>query len=266
MRPLLRIDPPIALRAVAAAIRPAHRMAAALLIALIALAPPLQAQGAREYVVELVLFEHLGAQAPGRGSLWAPAPRAALTLGTDRAKAAGFEPLDASRQLDADVQAMNASGRYRVLEHLLWLQPGLAEGETVSVAVQIGAPVRLYIADGAPDAATGAFLPAALAPRPDRPREITTATLSGTLEVRLGRFLHLHSRLVYTDSDTGRSYRLDESRKMRRNELHYLDNPRFGILTRIRRAEDVLPGADVVVDGPGAQPAEQDVAPGGTDG
>jgi len=220
----------------------------------------LHAQERRDFVVELVIFEHLGAQAPGGGGLWAPAPRSALTLGGERAAQAGIVPVQAPLQLAEDVRAMNASGRYRVLQHLHWIQPGLAEDEAIRLNVQIGAPVELFVAEE--DDAVGAFLPAAAAPRPDRPRAISTATLSGTLKLRLGRFLHLESQLVYTDLEAGRSYRLNESRKMRSTELHYIDNPRFGILTRILRAEDVELDAGSGRSGEGAQPVQEDLPPG----
>ena len=56
--------------------------------------------------------------------------------------------------------------------------------------------------------------------------------------MRLGRFLHMDARLVYTDPETLQSFKLAQSRKMRSGELHYIDNPRFGLLTRITPLED----------------------------
>jgi len=234
------------------------RAIAFLLIAL--LAPSVQAQERRDYVVELVIFEHLGAQAPGGGGYWAPAPRPAVTLGGERAAQAGLVPVEAPLLLADDVRTMNASGRYRVLQHLHWLQPGLAQDEAIALNIQIGPAIELFVADT--DNGIGEFLPAAIAPRPDRPRTISTATLSGTLKVYLGRFLHLESHLVYTDPNAGRSYRLDESRKMRSQELHYIDNPRFGILTRMLRAEDVDMAGRPGADEQGAQPVQADIVPG----
>ncbi len=61
----------------------------------------------------------------------------------------------------------------------------------------------------------------------------------GTLTVTLGRFLHFHALLwrdpTFADfSQPLRPYQLlDESRRMRSAELHYLDHPRFGLLVRI---------------------------------
>ena len=84
----------------------------------------------------------------------------------------------------------------------------------------------------------GRFIPASAAPRPDRTRAVRSSTVSGTLKVRLGRFLHLESQLVFTDEESGESYRLSESRKMRSTELHYVDNPRFGLIARILPIEE----------------------------
>jgi len=78
-----------------------------------------------------------------------------------------------------------------------------------------------------------AFIPATAIPTPQSKRRITSASVFGTIKVRLGRFLHMDTQLVYTDSERLQSYRLSQSRKMRSTELHFIDNPRFGILTRI---------------------------------
>ena len=72
-----------------------------------------------------------------------------------------------------------------------------------------------------------------------------TFAVAEILRVRLGRFLHVESRLVYHDVEEGRSYRLFESRKMRSRELHYIDNPRFGILTRIVPVENTATEAEL---------------------
>lgn len=232
----------LALRRLRARSRQATTLATTLALAAALLcAQAAQAQSAPDYIVELVLFEHLGAQAPGGGGVWYAAPRSAITLGSESAAARGFVPVEGPLTLADDVDAMTSSGRYRVLQHYRWRQPGLAAADAVRIRIALGSPLQLYVGD---DAGGGDFLPASLQPRPGREREVRTATLDGTLKLRLGRFLHLESRLVYTDVDGGRSYRLDESRKMRSRELHYIDNPRIGILTRIVPADEDDAGSD----------------------
>ena len=84
--------------------------------------------------------------------------------------------------------------------------------------------------------------------------------LEGTMDVRAGGYLHFHARLWFQDAEPHpapsdlpamaqakaadavaatspgpRFMLLDESRAMRRGELHYLDHPKFGVLVRIDR-------------------------------
>lgn len=67
--------------------------------------------------------------------------------------------------------------------------------------------------------------------------------LEGTIKITLGRYLHVWTDLVYrqpvssSQYSTGdnsyenvRSYRHQDHRRMRSKELHYIDNPHFGIL------------------------------------
>ncbi len=59
-------------------------------------------------------------------------------------------------------------------------------------------------------------------------------TIEGTLAVTIGRYLHLHARLWQQSAEQpGAYYTLDEHRRMRSGELHYLDHPVFGLLVRI---------------------------------
>ena len=84
--------------------------------------------------------------------------------------------------------------------------------------------------------------------------------LEGTMDVRAGGYLHFHAQLWFQDAEPDpapsdlpamaqaraadavataspgpRFMLLDESRAMRRGELHYLDHPKFGVLVRIDR-------------------------------
>ena len=208
---------------------------------------------AQEYRVEVVLFEHLRASTPGNGNYWVPSPRSAVLLDSERAVAAGFiTDENGERELEDDAARMNASGRYRVLRHMVWQQPGLDNENAIRIRMASGSRIPLWIAGDADTQEQ--FIPASAEPRPGREDEVASFTVDGTLRVRLGRFLHVESRLVYHDVKEGRSYRLFESRKMRSRELHYIDNPRFGILTRIVPVEDseqdaVADSADILEEG-----------------
>lgn len=205
-----------------------------------------------DYVVEVVLFEHRGLPVIGDDRYWVPVPRRSIGLGTPEAAAAGFVPVEGPLSLSDEVERMRTSG-YRVLRHFAWRQPGLDEANAVPIRLNLGERLALWTPPDGGDG--GDFLPAGPSERDDRPLAVTTTTLAGTLRVRLGRFLHLEARLAYDDPATGTGYRLDESRKMRSRELHYLDNPRFGLLTRIVPVE-----ADEAIDATPAAVEEDEEA------
>lgn len=206
------------------------RLRHAFVLAVLAFALQSLPAAAIEYRVEVVIFEHVNGGSAGSRGVWYPAPRRALTLDSSAASSAGFVTYSDAKDLADEAERMAASGRYRVLRHLAWQQPGLDERNARAIRVTLGSQVPLWIGSDNEDAP---FVPASFAPQPGRSAQVSSFTVNGTLRVRLGRFLHLESQLVFTDPEDRRSYRLSESRKMRSRELHYIDNPRFGILTRI---------------------------------
>jgi hypothetical protein len=132
-------------------------------------------------------------------------------------------------KLGAEYRRLRAISAYVPLLHTGWVQPGLAESETV--------PFDL--------GTTGILNP------------------SGTVRVHLSRFLHVTLDLTYradgtasgADGTTGLSevtlaprYRLAATRNVRSGELHYFDHPAFGVLVRV--TPRAAPGA-----APGRQPA-----------
>ena len=114
--------------------------------------------------------------------------------------------------------ALRRSSRYRPLLHVGWRLPGIAR-----------------------DAARWAHI----GPRLGGGRDGTL--VRGAARVSLARYLHLELDLLY-DRPRGEShetlgdavptrFRLRSSRRMRSNELHYIDHPLFGVLVLITRVE-----------------------------
>ena len=65
---------------------------------------------------------------------------------------------------------------------------------------------------------------------------IVTRELQGALRFHLSRYLHVEPLLWYgSDTTEGRRIwvKIDQKRRMRSDELHYLDHPLFGLLVRI---------------------------------
>ncbi|MFK7858853.1 MAG: CsiV family protein [Granulosicoccus sp.] len=193
---------------------------------------------ARDYLIEVVLFETVAGKDLTAGGLYYPRIEESLQLGSENAVAQGFLPLELDLKLSENAAAIAASSRYRLLRHLAWRQPGLADNDAIAVRVALGDTIPMFI----PEDLTPypAFYPGSLSPIPDRSKPISSSIVNGTIKVRLGRFLHMDTRLTFTDEKTSQSFKLAQSRKMRSGELHYIDNPRFGLLTQITPLDDEI--------------------------
>ncbi len=191
----------------------------------------------RNYLIEVVLLENLDeAKNATPGNLYYPRITSAMSLSSDAASSAGFSLVEEGLSLTEEAQKITGSRQFRVLRHFAWRQPGLDAKNAKAIRVNIGSVFDQYIpADLKP---YKHFIPASFQATPDRSRQVRNTTVSGSIKVRLSRFLHVDSHLVYTDVENNTSYRLRQSRKMRSREYHYIDNPRFGLLVRILPIED----------------------------
>lgn len=205
-------------------------------LCLLTLAGVLTSTGAlaqeRNYLIEVIVFENMTeAKNAGSGSLYFPRINSAIGLNSDKAASLGFALLDEAVALEEAAQKIRSSGNYRLLKHFAWRQPGLNAKNAQAIRINLGSTMPIYIPEDLKPYKK--FIPASAQPQPGNTRKITTTTVTGTLKVRLGRFLHMDARLVFTDTENRKSYRLSQSRKMRSGEFHYIDNPRFGLLVKI---------------------------------
>lgn len=66
------------------------------------------------------------------------------------------------------------------------------------------------------------------------------ATLDGSLTLYLSRFLHLVVDLqLDAEEEQPTFFRINENRILRNGEVRYFDHPRFGVIAKVSRAEDV---------------------------
>lgn len=191
---------------------------------------------ARDYLIEVVLFETTGSKTTATQELYFPRIENTLRLGSESAVANGFLPMEQNLKLTENAASIAASGSYRLLRHLSWRQPGLSDSDARAIRISMGNTYPLYIPDSSDDYPE--FIPGSASPSPQNTTQVQSSTLQGTIKIRLGRFLHMDTRLVYTDVASSRSFRMSQSRKMRSGELHFIDNPGFGLLTRITPLED----------------------------
>ncbi len=214
-----------------------------LLIAALAAPPLLVAEETVWYDVEVIIFAQ-----PGRGDIQSEGwpdksgrpdsgDAVRLDAGTVQTVAGRFIPLAAERLTDVR-QRLERNG-YPVIAHTAWRQPGLARERALPVAVE-------------------------------------TDTLAGTLRLTLSRFLHLEARLAYAPEGWGTNfgdgtnttfpwesvvtvYPLNEERRMRSRELHYLDNPVFGVIATVWPYEPPAPVAEPVETPPAAEETPQEI-------
>jgi hypothetical protein len=150
------------------------------------------------YAVEVVVFANPGGYAQS-AEAWRPEPGMPDTSRARPVSAGGgVAPVSPSAyRLSGAWQALRDSPGYRPLRHVAWTQRGTSRSN---------APVVLVGDD------------------PDSP-------VYGTVTVSRGRFLHVDVDLIYRDGEN--KYRFRSHRRMRSNEIHYMDHPMFGVLVVI---------------------------------
>ncbi len=161
----------------------------------------------RQYDIELLVFQNLVDN--DNGEIWPAADSPTWDERGAGHAGAGQQVhwLPESRyRMKAERNALNRSSRYRTLAYLAWRQPVVDR-----------------------DNARALELPA-----PSRPGG---AWVGGTVRVAVERFLHLYLdlqlHLPAGAGPGGAQIRLTEQRRMRSKELHYFDNPRFGVIALI---------------------------------
>lgn len=177
-----------------------------------------QQSGLQSYDVELIIFRTLAANAsseewrvesgtataghlatveedaPDGEQVIAPPPTAPKMT---------FPALAQSKfKLTAIADTLRRGRNYQPLAHFGWTQPGFPRGEA-----------RYMSVDGMVPASTG---------------------ISGQIALARGRYLHLTLELTYdSPEEGGQRMVLRQTRRMRSNERHYIDHPKFGVIAVI---------------------------------
>ncbi len=200
----------------------------------------------RQYDVELLIFQNLvendaGETWPIDYSTWYDDVAEAPAAGTATPLYVTWLP-DSSLHLKPERNALAGSRGYRPLGYLAWRQPVLDRGQAQSLQIPVSGSNR------------------------------GSAYVDGTVKVAVGRYLHLYLDLqlhlpgsVTRAGDSGADVelpeiRLTEQRRMRSGELHYFDNPRFGVIALITPYE---PPPEPTAAKP-TEPAGSEPAPGVT--
>ena len=251
---------------------PWRRFISTTFLACLALIGAAHADEVRYYDVEVIIFESLDPSAR-QAENWSsditrqvPNPAVELDQPYPGPIPAQFNPkltfktLPASQfQLQNEDKLLTKSNQYRILLHTAWVQPGMDPATALPVHIN-----RSFLAE-APTAqpmtpATPGMPPAG---QPALAQSAPTrSVLDGYIKIVLMRYLHADVDLTYTTGLPATApatvttpgstaapiialtppviYRLNESRKMRSNELHYLDHPVLGVLLLITPYEGKL--------------------------
>jgi peptidoglycan-binding protein CsiV len=174
-----------------------------------------QTQVLQSYDVELLVFRTLHPNAsPEEWSMEAAAAGQRLAIPEDEPSPfAATEPAPtttatfpalapAKFKLTAIFDTLKRSRNYQPLAHFGWTQPGYPRGDAKYLPIN-------------------AMVPAA-------------SGLLGQVALSRGRYLHLTLDLVYdapgAAGEPTQRFVLRQSRRMRSNERHYMDSPRFGVI------------------------------------
>ena len=184
-----------------------------LLLALLLAAPLAHAQ---TYRVDLIVFLDKSAPNEQGNAPQAASLSRALELSNAPALAAsGIRLLpEEDFALGGEWQKLKNAKRYEPLLKLAWTQKDPPSEKGVALHLKSGE--SFAVSDGALGS-------------------LVTAPVDGTVTLLGGQYLHLQADLAYTtrSEDGARAWRLAERRRLRRDELHYLDSPRLGLLVRV---------------------------------
>lgn len=196
-------------------------MSRLLLCLLLALVWPAHAEDAR-YRVDLIVFIDLRTPTEPAEPARLPPPDGALSTDDAAALAAsGITVLaDGAFGLDTEWARLRNSRNLRPLARLAWIQQAPPAERGPRLRLRQGEPMSVTVAD--------TLLPVSL------------SALEGSVALRRSRFLHLDVDLHFTEAqaDSWRQYQLRDTRRMRRDELHYLDSPKLGVLARVTQVDE----------------------------
>jgi hypothetical protein len=169
----------------------------------------------QSYDVELVVFRTLNPNtSPEDWSMEAAAAGQRLSIPDDEpspfassepapATTASFPALPPAKyKLTAIADTLRRSRNYQPLAHFGWTQPGYPRGDAKYLSINSMVPAGSGIV--------------------------------GQVALSRGRYLHLTLDLVYdapgAAGEPTQRFVLRQSRRMRSNERHYMDSPRFGVI------------------------------------
>lgn len=198
--------------------------------------------------------------------------------GDDPAPAAAPQPYlllgPENLHLNQEYQRLEQAPQYHTLLHMAWRQPGLSRDQALAMPIHVnrsdlaGTATPGDMEKPEPKEASASVAVTEVAPGGEEPE---VPVLEGTIRLVLSRYLHLEVDLTYHEADEvgpgdanqpaehvwmeevpdesrpgteksggHRLFRLQEARRMRSREIHYLDHPMFGVIAVATPSEPPL--------------------------
>jgi hypothetical protein len=196
------------------------KSAATALLALIIGSASAQQAGMQSYDVELVIFRNLSSNATSED--WSTglgttsqstglgdeeeSGGAAAEIAPPATATESFPDMPSGKmKLGAIADQLKRSRGYQTVAHFGWTQPGFprTEAHYMSVDSKVGAG----------------------------------SGLTGRVALSRGRYLHLTLDLALQPAGSSERYVLRQTRRMRSNERHYIDHPKFGVIALITQSD-----------------------------
>jgi len=150
--------------------------------------------------------------------------------------------------LNEEVNKIDQSRNYNVLLHRSWRQTGLSSAQVISIPINSKNITPVSTEDHNP-----------LSDIETLDHKITPSTpyVNGNIKIELSRYLHVYADLIYNvpenqllptatdylDDEKFAKYHFNAHRKLRSNELHYIDHSLIGMLIKIIPTDVVIENA-----------------------
>ena len=194
-----------------------------------------------DYDVEIIIFEHVRNTTVGSSNtLLAPVVRNAQRIPDTTTPGAEIQPIGELR-LQAEAEKIKNSNNHRLMYHGGWRQGAIDKENAPFMTIAMGQSYSALFEQGDADSL---FLRGYQNPPLDTQvelRERRSFKLSGGIKVWVGRFLHFDTLLSYTPAGANYSFAFESERRLRSRQLHYIDNPRVGIITKIFPVDNTAP-------------------------
>jgi hypothetical protein len=194
-----------------------------------------------DYDVEIIIFEHVRNTSVGRSdTMLLPVVQGARRIPQQAQPGEPIQPLPELR-LTAEADKIRQSESHRLVYHGGWRQPDFDRESAPYMQIAFGEPVNMVVERGDPDSVFLQGFETAPLNSDGQLSQARSATIYGGIKVWVGRFLHFDTLLSYTPRGGTRSFAFQQDRRMRSRQLHYLDNPRLGIITKIFPVDQTAP-------------------------